>query len=87
MGVFFRRCNIMTRTCPICCAKDETIIYFFFECKSAVEIWGRIKFMDVIMDAPLSSFVERFAWIAGKINKDKLREFATLAWTSLVLQQ
>lgn len=27
-------------------------------------------------------FAERFAWVAGKIYKDKLQDFATLAWAA-----
>ncbi|KNA02870.1 hypothetical protein SOVF_214550, partial [Spinacia oleracea] len=80
MGVLFRRHIRPTMECTVCGALDETIIHALFECKHSQVIWESSEFLDILKDAPTSSFADRLVWAAGKMTQDKLRLFSTLAW-------
>ncbi|XP_021716657.1 uncharacterized protein LOC110684510 [Chenopodium quinoa] len=68
--------------CTICGAPEETILHSFFHCKYARDIWASSDFVELLSDAPVTSFADVLVWFSKKINKDKLREFAALTWAS-----
>lgn len=82
MGVLFGRHIRQEKACPICAADEASIIHSLFDCKHASTIWGCSEFGDVLVDAPRSSFADRFVWIAGKIDKEKHRNFSSLVWAA-----
>ncbi|KAL8104083.1 hypothetical protein AgCh_028347 [Apium graveolens] len=76
MDVLYRRHIKQTKGWQVCGSEDETIVHSIFECKHAGAIWKASEFKDV------TSFADIFLWTAGKMNKEKLQLFASLAWVN-----
>lgn len=68
--------------CPICGCADETLTHSIFKCTATQKIWDSSMFPQLLLDAPSSSFGERFTWMTEKLTKDDLMVFATLSWAA-----
>ena len=68
--------------CTIYGDEEETIMHSLFDCKHAMEIWTHSDFLGLLMEAPTTSFADRFVWLAEKLNKDALASFASLTWAA-----
>lgn len=53
---------------------------YMLECTHAKDIWQVSDFSDLLVDAPNSSFVERYQWLANKVPT--LHNICSLAWTA-----
>lgn len=71
-----------TSTCPVYGHGVETIMHSLFDCRMASNIWVHTEFLSHLMEAPPTSFVERFVWMAGKVGKEELATFGSIAWAA-----
>lgn len=60
MAVLYRRHIRPNSVCNGCGDPSETIMHSLFECTHAATIWAHSEFSQLIVDAPNSSFMERF---------------------------
>ncbi|KAL2892381.1 Phycocyanobilin:ferredoxin oxidoreductase [Bienertia sinuspersici] len=70
-------------TCPICQKGIESVHHALIACTGLKELWDNSPFKLHLLDAPVGSFKECFAWLAGRIDKGEMLNFATLtlaAW-------
>ncbi|XP_021729762.1 uncharacterized protein LOC110696717 [Chenopodium quinoa] len=49
---------------------------------SATAIWSKSKFEDLIVEAPTSSFIDRWQWLKNKVSKETLILMAALMWAA-----
>lgn len=66
--------------CPICLNKEETIIHSLSECKFSTEIWTSSDFGELLSQAPTTSFIDRFEWVAAQLDKESMSTFLALVW-------
>lgn len=80
MDVLYRRHIREHSTCPVCGGEEETIIHALFNCTYASEIWLHSNFQGMLMEAPRTSFAERFMWLVGRLDSEELASFGALVW-------
>ena len=68
--------------CSHCHGGPETIIHAIFHCSLVSSIWTQSPFMQFIVDAPDHSFIERFIWLKGRMDKQGLLSCMALAWAA-----
>ncbi|XP_021762974.1 uncharacterized protein LOC110727702 [Chenopodium quinoa] len=52
--------------CPLCRREDESIIHAIFDCPNVKGIWDCSPFANLLLDAPVSSYLLRFVWVKSK---------------------
>lgn len=82
MDVLHKRHIRDSSRCSVCGHDEEIIFHTIFECKYGVEMWLHSDFRDLLLDAPCSSFVDRFVWMEEKLSKTELATFASIAWAA-----
>uniref|UniRef100_A0A803LLH1 Reverse transcriptase zinc-binding domain-containing protein n=1 Tax=Chenopodium quinoa TaxID=63459 RepID=A0A803LLH1_CHEQI len=69
--------------CGVFYSAQESIIHAIFLCPSVNQVWELSPFADLLRDAPSDqNFVDRFAWMKGKVSKSELLVLAALAWAT-----
>lgn len=67
-------------SCSICEDPSESILHALFDCPRAKTLWEPSTLHEVVMNAPDSSFMERYKWLAGKLKVKELREACAIMW-------
>uniref|UniRef100_A0A803M2M8 Reverse transcriptase zinc-binding domain-containing protein n=1 Tax=Chenopodium quinoa TaxID=63459 RepID=A0A803M2M8_CHEQI len=78
----YQRHIVTNSSCNICGSPEESIIHALFSCTAATAIWSKSKFEDLIVEAPTSSFIDRWQWLKNKVSKETLILMAALMWAA-----
>ena len=68
--------------CPVCGCAEESIIHALFECTHAQQLWSASEWGSLLIDAPSTSFADRFAWFKSRGDGEEVRRFYALAWAA-----
>ncbi|KAL2933373.1 hypothetical protein RDABS01_016492 [Bienertia sinuspersici] len=65
-------CTRKAPNCPLCRGGEETIVHATFDCPNNAELWSHFADLELIKDAPSSSFIEKWKWLNKNTNASSL---------------
>ncbi|XP_021737226.1 uncharacterized protein LOC110703748 [Chenopodium quinoa] len=68
--------------CGCCRSEIESVNHALFECAYAKDIWDGSDFVDILIDAPNSSFKTTLLWLSRKLDPIQLTRLLAMAWAT-----